>query len=57
MSVNSSQDDGGESGVSGTFNNIYIFPLGGWEGASLGVADFNGDGRNDIVLASFRAED
>jgi hypothetical protein len=39
MSVNSSQDDGGESGVSGTFNNIYIFPLGGWEGASLGVAD------------------
>jgi hypothetical protein len=40
----------------GNFTNISTFPLGGWEFEFIGVADFNGDGKNDIVLASGLAE-
>ena len=40
----------------GNFSNISTFPLGGWEFDSVGVADFNGDGKNDIALASGFAE-
>ena len=41
----------------GNFNNISTFFAGGWNTASLGVADFNGDGHNDIVLVSGASED
>lgn len=41
----------------GNFSNLSTFYLGGWESASLGVADFNSDGKNDVVLASFGAGD
>jgi hypothetical protein len=42
---------------SGSFTNMSSFQLGGWQSASIGVGDFNGDGKNDIVLLSGGAGD
>jgi hypothetical protein len=40
-------NDGAENFTSGP-----IVPLGGWTNSSLGVADFNGDGKADVALTS-----
>ena len=40
----------------GNFANLSNFPLGGSNLASVGVTDFNGDGKNDVVLVSMCPE-
>jgi hypothetical protein len=40
----------------GAFQTSPTYDLGGWGNASVATGDFNGDGKTDIVLASFCSE-